>query len=131
LTERPEKNLAARRPRVLIVEDEMMVAMLIEDLAEELGFEVLGSVGRLDDAIALTKEAAFDAAILDVNLNGEETYPLASILDRRKVPFVFATGYGREGVRDRFPDTPVLQKPFQREALGRALDAAIRSRQNR
>lgn len=105
-----------------------MVAMLLEDMLQELGFEVVGPVGRLQRALAMAAETPIDAAILDLNLNGEHTYPVAEALTRRGIPFIFATGYGGNGVSDRFRSTPTLQKPFQRIGLERALDAVMGSR---
>src|SRR5215813_9745416 len=80
--------------RVLIVEDEGMVAMLLEDMLADLGHEVVATAARLDRATQLVSEAAIDFAILDVNLNGQHTYSLADALKQRDIPFVFATGYG-------------------------------------
>lgn len=118
-----ETSLTGRR--VFVVEDEMMVAMLIEDMLGELGCEIVGPAGRIEDALAIVGEAAIDAAVLDVNLNGQETYPVADILKRRGIPFIFATGYGVGGLAERFSTTPVLQKPFQQRDLARMLIAAL------
>lgn len=118
-----ETNLTGRR--VFVVEDEMMVAMLIEDMLGELGCEIVGPAGRIEDALSIAGEAAMDAAVLDVNLNGRETYPVADMLRRRGIPFIFATGYGASGLAERFSATPVLQKPFQERDLARMLTAAL------
>ena len=77
--------------RVLIVEDEGMVAMLLEDMLTDLGHEVVATIGQMDGAAELVAEAAIDVAVLDVNLNGEHTYSLATVLKARGVPFIFAT----------------------------------------
>lgn len=114
-----ETSLTGRR--VFVVEDEMMVAMLIEDMLDELGCEIVGPAGRIEDAMSIANEAAIDAAVLDVNLNGHETYPVADMLMRRGIPFIFATGYGAGGLAERFSATPVLQKPFQERDLARLL----------
>lgn len=118
-----ETSLSGRR--VLVVEDEMMVAMLIEDMLGDLGCETVGPVGRIEDALAIANEAAIDAAVLDVNLNGHETYPVAEVLARRGIPFIFATGYGAGGLADRFSAAPALQKPFQERDLARLLAEAL------
>jgi CheY-like chemotaxis protein len=114
-----ENSLRGRK--VFIVEDEMMVAMLIEDMLGDLGCETIGPAGRIEEALATAQEAAMDAAVLDVNLNGHETYPVADILRRRGVPFIFATGYGAAGLAERFRDAPTLQKPFQERDIARLL----------
>lgn len=106
---------------VLIVEDETIVAMMVEDFVVELGHEVVAIEGRLERALTLAQSAQVDFAILDVNLNGQLTYPIAEALTARHVPFVFATGYGSQGLSDAWRHVPVLQKPFQLEALKRAI----------
>lgn len=111
--------------RVLIVEDEMMVAMLIEDMLGDLGCDIVGPAGRIEDALSIATEAAIDAAVLDVNLNGHETYAVADVLERRGIPFLFATGYGASGLTERFRTAPVLQKPFQERDLARLLGEVL------
>lgn len=107
--------------RVLVVEDEMMVSMLIEDMLDDLGCKVVGPAARLDEAIALVAESELDCAVLDVNLGGQPIFPLADILRERGRPFAFATGYGDAGLRDVDKGTPVLQKPFREGDLARVL----------
>jgi CheY-like chemotaxis protein len=107
--------------RVLVVEDEMMVSMLIEDMLQELGCEVVGPASRLDEALALAKEVELDCAVLDVNLGGQPIFPLADLLRERGRPFAFATGYGDAGLRDVDKGSPVLQKPFREGDLARVL----------
>jgi len=109
--------------KVLIIEDESIVAMMIEDLIVDMGHEVVGTAGRLEQALSLAQETAVDFAIVDVNLNGEHTYPVAEALKTRGVPFVFATGYGASGLKDEWKGSAVLQKPFQPEELARAIGA--------
>ncbi|HEX2256845.1 MAG TPA: response regulator [Afifellaceae bacterium] len=120
------RDPASSAGRILIVEDEMMVSMMLQDMLEELGYETLGPATRLEEAVATATVSDISAAVLDINLNGKETYPVAEVLRRRGIPFVFATGYGAEMVSERFPGTPALQKPFQRHELGRALAAVMR-----
>jgi CheY-like chemotaxis protein len=107
--------------RVLVVEDEMMVSMLIEDMLTELGCQVVGPASRLDEAMALAKEAEMDCAVLDVNLGGQPIFPLADLLRERGRPYAFATGYGDAGLRDVDKGAPVLQKPFREGDLARVL----------
>jgi CheY-like chemotaxis protein len=111
--------------RILIVEDEPMIAMMVEDFLTELGWNVVGVAGALDQAIAMARDAAIDAALLDVNLKGRDTFAAAGILRERYIPFVFATGYGAHGIADRFRGVPILTKPFQRDQLDRALHEAM------
>ena len=112
-------ELSGRRARlrVLLVEDENLVALLLEDMVAELGHTVVGPVARLDKALETAQREAFDVAILDVNINGEEAYPIADALVARGIPFVFSTGYGKKGLPAPYSDRPALQKPFQRHDL--------------
>ena len=115
--------MAARR--ILIVEDEAIIAMMIEDFLVELGWVVVGPAARRAQALAMVRDADIDAALLDVNLNGGDSFPVADILSRRHIPFVFATGYGSAGIADRFQGVPTLTKPFERDKLDRALRQAM------
>jgi CheY-like chemotaxis protein len=115
----------AERLRILIVEDEMLVAMNIEDMLLELGHEVAGLASRLAPALALAAEAEIDAAVLDVNLAGEQSFPVADLLDGRGIPFLFATGYGLGGIEERYRSRTVLQKPFRLADLEAALRSAL------
>jgi CheY-like chemotaxis protein len=112
-------NLAGLR--VLVVEDEMMVSMLIEDMLDDLGCKVVGPASRLDEAMALAGEAELDCAVLDVNLGGQSIFPLADFLRAKGAPFAFATGYGDAGLREVDKGSPVLQKPFRETDLARVL----------
>ena len=105
-----------------------MIRMLLQDMLADLGHTLAGEAGGIDEALALAKEGAFDVAILDVNLNGQPISPVVEVLVARGLPFVFATGYGQRGVPEPYRQTPTLQKPFQSEALARAIEAAIPSR---
>lgn len=113
--------LGLMTPRVLVVEDEMTVAMLIEDMVSELAYEVAAVVTRLEDAMRLLDSESFDLALLDVHLNGKTVYPFASELGARDIPFLFATAYGTRGIPDEFRDCLVLQKPFGPMELRHAL----------
>lgn len=107
--------------RVLVVEDEMMVSMLIEDMLTDLGCTVVGPASRLDEALELAGRAEIDCAVLDVNLGGQPIFPLADVLRERGVVFAFATGYGDAGLREADRGSPVLQKPFREGDLARVL----------
>jgi CheY-like chemotaxis protein len=107
--------------RVLVVEDEMMVSMLIEDMLSDMGCTVVGPASRLDEATELAQAGGIDCAVLDVNLGGQPIFPVADLLRERGCPFAFATGYGDAGLRDVDRGTPVLQKPFREGDLARVL----------
>jgi CheY-like chemotaxis protein len=115
-----------RRVRVLVVEDEALVAMLIEDMLVELGHHVVGPAGHLEAALPLAREAEIDVAILDVNLGRDRSYPVADLLRERRIPFVFATGYGSAGLAEAYRDlTITLKKPFNASAVRAALRQAL------
>lgn len=99
--------------RVLVVEDEAMVALMLEDVLVELGYAIVGPVAKLERALETARREKLDAAILDVNLNGAEAYGIAEVLAARDIPFAFVTGYGKRGLREPWRDRPVVQKPFQ------------------
>ena len=104
-------------PRLLVVEDEYLIRMLLEDMFADLGYEVAAAVGTFAEARELAAHGEFSAAILDVNLDGEEIYPVADILAKRGLPFVFVTGYGERSLPEAYRGRPALQKPFQAEQL--------------
>ncbi len=113
--------------RMLVVEDEALVAMLVEDILAELGCVVVDVAGTLETGLAAAKASAssIDGAILDINLGGAKVFPIADLLQARGVKFVFATGYGVAGIEPRYASSPVLAKPFQREALEELLVATL------
>jgi CheY-like chemotaxis protein len=111
--------------RVLIVEDDVMIRMLVEDMLTDLGYAVTAQAARVEEALAAAQRADIDVAILDLNLNGQATFPVAELLAARGTPFIFATGYGEHGLPDAFRDRPLLKKPFQIDGLKRMLDAAL------
>ena len=110
--------------RVLVVEDEVAISMLLEDMLLDLGCEVVGPAGRLSAATALAEQEAIDLAILDVNVGGEPVYPLVEALAKKGVPFVFSTGYGSAGIKEPYRNRPVLQKPFGQNDLAKLLASA-------
>lgn len=107
--------------KVLVVEDEMMVSMLIEDMLGDMGCQVIGPASRLDEALALAQDAEIDCAVLDVNLGGQPIFPLADLLREKGRPFAFATGYGDSALRDVDKGSLVLQKPFREIDLQRII----------
>jgi len=111
--------------RVLVIEDESMVVMLIESLLSEIGCEVVGTASSFNEALQKVKSVAFDVAILDVDLNGQPTVPIAEEFARSGVRFVFATGGALTALPDALRKVPLLQKPFQREGLVRVLRTAL------
>lgn len=111
--------------RVLVVEDEGFVALMIEDMLEELGCEVAASVAQLASAREIAATAEIDLAILDVNLDGQPVFPVAEILRERQIPLVFSTGYGISGLPPEFSGHPVLGKPFSIGDLQRTMTLAL------
>lgn len=111
--------------RVLVVEDEAAISMLLEDMLLDFGCEVVGPAARLSKALEMAESESFVVAILDVNVAGEPIYPVAEAIVRRGLPLVFSTGYGGAGIREPFRDRPVVQKPFSQQDLKRTLIAAI------
>lgn len=109
-------------PRVLVVEDEVLVGMLIEEMLLDLGYELAALATHLDQALALARNGSFDFALLDVNLNGKQSFPVAEVIRTRGLPFLFATGYGATILPPLYADAPMLQKPFSIEELRRALE---------
>jgi CheY-like chemotaxis protein len=103
--------------RVLVVEDEVMVSWALEDMLAELGCEIVGPAARVSQALAMVEGEDVDAAVLDINLNGQKSYPVADALTARGVPFVFSTGYHKDGIPNGYRDFPVLQKPYDRSKL--------------
>jgi CheY-like chemotaxis protein len=110
--------------RVLVVEDESLIAMLIEDALVDLDCTLVAVASNLKDALDKAAALDVDIAILDVNLNGQPVFPVAELLAGRGVPFVFSTGYGAAGVPAAYAAAPVLAKPFEQADVGRALAAA-------
>jgi CheY-like chemotaxis protein len=110
--------------RVLVVEDELMIRMLLEGMLTDLGHTVAAEAGGVEEAVAIAKKGDFDIAVLDVNLNGQPVTPVVEILIERGVPFVFASGYGLRGVPEAYRTIPTLQKPFQADALAQAIEIA-------
>ena len=111
--------------KVLVVEDEMIIAMLIEDMLDEFGCKLVGPATNVPRALELIGKESIDVAVLDLNLDGKDTYAIAGALQRKNVPFIFATGYGSAGLRQEYGNRPVLQKPFPASDLETALTEAL------
>ena len=107
--------------RILVVEDEMLVLMMIEDMLADLGCESVTTAATVDRALALINAQVFDAAMLDMNLNGDKSHAVAEALAARGVPFVYSTGNGGHDMKEGYPDRPVLKKPFKFEQLVESL----------
>ena len=103
--------------RVLIVEDEYLIRLLLEDMLEELGFQIAAVAASFDEGATHAKDAQIDMAILDVNIDGQQVFPIADTLKGRGVPFCFITGYGSQGLPEQYRAMPTLQKPFQMNDL--------------
>jgi CheY-like chemotaxis protein len=111
--------------RVLLVEDEAIIAMTAEDMLEELGCATAAVASSLPDAMAAAARRDFDIALLDINLNGVESLPVAAMLKAAGLPFVFTTGYGATGRDAEYDDVPLVTKPYQMGDLAKAIVAAL------
>lgn len=109
--------------RILVVEDEPVVAMCLEDIIEGLGCITIGPASRLAEGMALAQDGAIDAAILDINLGGESSTAIAAHLRTRGVPFAFASGYG--AVPEGFEGPPLIEKPYREAEIIAALEVLI------
>ena len=121
--------MTASKPQggsVFLVEDEVMIRMMVADMLEELGYSVAAEAGEINEAIRLAESAEFDIAILDVNVNGKVISPVADVLKARQRPFIFATGYGAQGLPEEYRNRPALQKPFQMETLAQVLTSTLK-----
>ena len=112
-----DTNNGLANRRILVVEDEVLIAMQIEEILLDLGCVVVGAVGRLDAALELAADQALDAAILDVNILGGLVYPVAERLSARGIPFMLASGYSNWALPEPLRDLPRLMKPFRRRDL--------------
>ena len=109
--------------QVFVVEDEMMVSLMLEDMLEDFGCTIAGAAATVDDALSrLQSTLDIDAAILDVHVGGDMIFPVADILVKRGVPFVFSTGHGPADLPRRYPDSRLLNKPYSPEQLASVLE---------
>lgn len=112
--------------RILLVEDEALVAMLLETILEDMGCVPVGPAATVEEGLAMAADAApLDAALLDVNVAGQLVFPVAEVLKARGVPIVFSTGYGEGGLSDAWRGHPTIQKPFTEAAIRNALMQAM------
>ena len=125
----PDRDQASRFAgvRVLLIEDETLIALLLEDMLTDLGCTILGSASTVEAAIEMMDRTPPDIAVLDINLGGKKSYAVAEALAKRGVKFVFSTGYADGRLELPWQDRPVLQKPFGQEQLAEALDAALKA----
>jgi CheY-like chemotaxis protein len=105
--------------RILVVEDEFLIAIHVADIVADLGFAVVGPVGTVDQALALARTERLDGAVLDVNLSGQLVFPLAQLLVVRSVPFILTSGYDANGLPAEWRKTPHLRKPVEERELAR------------
>jgi CheY-like chemotaxis protein len=109
--------------RIFLVEDEGPVAMLIEDMLDELGCRVVASAASVAEALSYVAQDEFDLALLDINVAGERIDPVVAVLQSRGIPIIFASGYGTAGLQRDWQDVPILQKPFRLQQLKELLSA--------
>ena len=114
--------------RVLLVEDELLVSMLVEDILLDLGCEIVGPAARLEEALDAARSETIDIALLDVNLAGVRSFPVADVLAERGIPFVFCSGYGEEAILEPHQGRPVVQKPFSPDTIGEILAQTLQPR---
>jgi CheY-like chemotaxis protein len=115
----------AKPARILVLDDEPLIAMMLQDCLVDLGCEAVGPAHTVEAALALLEGGAVDGAILDVSLAAGDSYPVADALQRRSIPFVFATGQATSGIEPRFKSAPILAKPFDFKAVQRAIAAMM------
>jgi DNA-binding NtrC family response regulator len=106
-----------KKLRFLLIEDEALILLNLKSALKELGWEVSGTAAKIDAAMKVARSGSFDAAIIDINLDGAMTYPVADILRERAIPFAFTTGYGRTAIDNAYSEVPILQKPFSHDQL--------------
>jgi DNA-binding response OmpR family regulator len=111
--------------RVLIIEDEMLIALMLQDMLEDVGLIIAGVASSLTGGLDLARSADAQLAILDINLNGEEAYPIADVLRGRGIPFIFSTGYGTGNTKADIYAVPQVVKPYQQDVLRVAIEAAF------
>jgi DNA-binding response OmpR family regulator len=113
------------RFRVLVVEDEMFLAMFMQDSLADFGYDVVGPVARVAHAVKLASSERLDGAILDINVAGAEVFPVARELAERSIPFIFVSGYDADNLPQEWRSRPTLQKPFQPQDLARSMEKAF------
>jgi CheY-like chemotaxis protein len=116
--------------RVLVVEDEAAIAMMVEDMLQDFGCVVAGSAATIEQALERVEKGGFDFAFLDLNLGGISAEPVADALAARNIPFAFGSGYGRAGLPLHLQSRPMLQKPFLSAELERVLRESLSERRS-
>ena len=114
-----------RHASIFLVEDEALIRLLLADMIEELEHRVVAEAGNIQEALVLAETAVFDLAILDINIAGSSIVPVAEIIDRRGLPFLFISGYGSAARSEAFIERPALQKPLMLSKLGEAINAIL------
>jgi len=114
-----------RHSSIFLVEDEALIRLLLADMIEELEHRVVAEAGNIQEALVLAETAVFDLAILDINIAGSSIVPVAEIIDRRGLPFLFISGYGSAARPEAFIERPALQKPLMLSKLGEAINAIL------
>lgn len=109
--------MTTKTARLLLIEDEALILLHVKSMLSEMGWEVAGTAAKIDAALHLAQTGSFDAAIIDINLDGALTYPVADILREREIPFAFTTGYGRAAINRSYSGVPILHKPFSPDQL--------------
>jgi len=115
-----------RKSRILVVEDQAAISMLVEDLLVDSGYDVVGPASSMEQAMDITRSSAIDGAVLDIQIGDTPVYPLADLLHSIGVPFIFSTGYQGTTIPERFKGVPVVEKPYGSEAFVGALQTALR-----
>jgi DNA-binding response OmpR family regulator len=128
ISQRPDRDKVmtdARRCRVLFVEDEALISLMVEDMLLDFGIEIVGPAATLENALELARDADIDAAVLDINVGGVFTYPVADVVQARGLPVIFSTGYQATVLPERFRGAQVLHKPFDAKSLHDVLEVAL------
>ena len=99
--------------RVLVCDDNLLIADVVSEFLQECGFKPVGPVGRLESAMQMARERTLDGAILDINLAGRPCFPICAILSARRIPWVFLTGYSEAGIPAEYRGAPLIAKPFE------------------
>ncbi len=120
-----DRSGTADRLKVLLIEDEVLVALVLEDTIEGLGHEIVATAGTVQHALDVVREKHLDLAILDVNVGGQQVFPVADLLSERGIPFCFVTGYGKRGLKEPYQDCPVLMKPFTEGQLAEMISRIV------
>jgi DNA-binding response OmpR family regulator len=124
-------NDASSSPRILLIEDEMLVAGMLQSMLSSLGYAAIGPATDVHEVMEILSHENVDAVVLDINLNGQMSYPIADELAMRGIPFIFSTGYEPQRLPAKHEGRPLLKKPFRRSALGAALKGLLEQDERR